>query len=140
MFALHPRLEQDTITLGQLSLSLLLLMNDVTYPWFILVPQRENVCEIHDLAEPDQIQLIRESSQLSKMLAQRFRADKMNVVSLGNIVAQLHLHHIVRYRTDAAWPAPVWGRTPPIPYKDVEIDRIRRLVAEGLGDALRPFP
>jgi diadenosine tetraphosphate (Ap4A) HIT family hydrolase len=74
------------------------------------------------------------------MLAQRFRADKMNVVSLGNIVAQLHLHHIVRYRTDAAWPAPVWGRTPPIPYKDVEIDRIRRLVAEGLGDALRPFP
>jgi diadenosine tetraphosphate (Ap4A) HIT family hydrolase len=64
MFALHPRLEQDTITLGQLSLSLLLLMNDVTYPWFILVPQRENVCEIHDLAEPDQIQLIRESSQL----------------------------------------------------------------------------
>ena len=92
------------------------MMNDRNYPWFILVPNRENVQEIYELSDRDQALLADESSYLSKKLAQRFKADKMNVAALGNVVSQLHIHHIVRYTSDATWPEPVWGKIPARPY------------------------
>jgi len=125
MFALDPRLRNDTITLGQLPLSRLLLMNDRTYPWFILVPQREGVREIYELDALDQQQLLRESSHLAKTLAALFHPDKLNIAALGNVVPQLHLHHVVRFRHDPSWPAPVWGKAPAVPYPPEEIATIR---------------
>ena len=116
MFSLHPKLSEDTITLGDFPLCRLLLMNDSTYPWFILVPRRDDLREIHELTEADQQQLLKESSQLARQLVALFKADKLNVAALGNLVPQLHLHHIVRYQKDPCWPAPVWGKTLPVPY------------------------
>ena len=124
MFELHPRLKEDCFEVGRFELCLLLLMNDANYPWFILVPQREGVTEIHDLSEEDQQQLMRESSYLSLKVAEAFSADKMNVAALGNMVPQLHLHHIVRYRDDIAWPGPVWGAHRAKPYGNVERDEV----------------
>jgi len=115
---LHPQLKQDCFIVGQFPLSALLLLNDRMYPWFILVPQRENVSEIHQLAESDQQQLMRESSLLAACIEQEFKADKINIAALGNMVPQLHIHHIVRYKTDPAWPAPVWGNRPAVPYNE----------------------
>ena len=40
-FALDPRLQRETIPVGDLDLSRLLLMNDATYPWLVLVPRRD---------------------------------------------------------------------------------------------------
>ena len=62
--------------------------------------------------------MLAESSQLSAVLEQSFQADKLNIAALGNIVPQLHIHHIVRYKTDPAWPNPVWGHQPAAPYAD----------------------
>jgi diadenosine tetraphosphate (Ap4A) HIT family hydrolase len=121
-FALHPRLAADTFTLGDFPLCRLLLMNDAQYPWFILVPRRENAREIYQLADADQQQLLRESARLSRAVMEEFRGDKLNVAALGNVVPQLHVHHVVRYSGDPAWPAPVWGRHPPRPYTDAERD------------------
>lgn len=118
---LHPQLEKDCLHLGRFPLCHLLLMRDANYPWFILVPEREAVTEIHQLGEADQHQLIRESSALAAVLAQAFAADKLNIAALGNVVPQLHIHHIVRYRNDPAWPAPVWGKLPPRPYTEPEL-------------------
>ena len=118
MFALHPKLSEDTIELGDFPLCRLLLMNDVTYPWFILVPRRNDIREIHELNEADQQQLLKESSQLARQLGAVFQADKLNVAALGNLVPQLHLHHIVRYQDDPSWPAPVWGKAAPVPYTE----------------------
>jgi len=95
-------------------------MKDSNYPWFILVPDREHITEIHQLNETDQQQLISESSTLSRLIDQQFNADKINIAALGNLVPQLHIHHIVRYKTDAAWPAPVWGKCPVKAYTDEE--------------------
>ena len=117
MFTLDPRLQNDTIALGSFPLSLLLLMNDCTYPWLILVPQRPDIREIFQLATADQQQLLRESSLLAAALVAQFYPDKLNIAALGNVVSQLHLHHVVRYRNDPAWPAPVWGKAPPVPYQ-----------------------
>ena len=96
MFELHHRLKEDCCELGSFKLCTLLLLNDINYQWFILVPRRENISEIFQLTEVDQHQLAKESSYLSSMLSKVFKADKMNVASLGNIVPQLHVHHIVR--------------------------------------------
>ena len=109
MSDLHPQLEKDCLLLGQFKLSKLLLMKDANYPWFILVPDREAITEIYQLDESDQQQLIQESSIMAKMLVDDFQADKVNIGALGNVVPQLHVHHIARYHNDPAWPAPVWG-------------------------------
>lgn len=136
MFKLHPRLAQDCLTVGDFPLCRLLLMNDANYPWFILVPKRESIREIFELSGGDQIQLLHESSLLSKAIADYFRADKINLAALGNVVPQLHIHHIARFATDPAWPAPVWGYTSAKPYSDENSSRLVRIVKELLQDDL----
>lgn len=115
-FELHPRLAADCFVLGDLQLSRLLLMNDAQYPWCMLVPRIPGAREIHELAESEQVQLLRESVQLGRAMMRAFGGLKLNVAALGNVVPQLHVHHIVRFDTDPAWPAPVWGRVPPVSY------------------------
>ncbi|MEH6558804.1 MAG: HIT domain-containing protein [Oceanicoccus sp.] len=109
MFELHPRLVKDCIEVGDFPLSKVMLLNDCHYPWVILVPKRQSIQEIYELSPIDQQQLVIESSAVSAAMAEHFSADKMNVAALGNMVPQLHIHHIVRYKSDAAWPKPVWG-------------------------------
>ena len=136
MFILDPRLQHDTIALGRFPLSLLRLMNDRTYPWLILVPQRPDIREIYQLEPVDQQQLLRESSRLAATLAALFRPDKLNIAALGNVVPQLHLHHVVRFRNDPAWPAPVWGKTAPVAYPADELQALRRRLLPGLAGFL----
>ncbi len=121
MFELHTRLKTDCIHIGNFPLCQLLLMNDANYPWFILVPQRDGIREIFELSEDDQKQLLWESSHLSKVIAAYFKADKINVAALGNMVPQLHVHHIARFTDDLAWPAPVWGHADARPYKKKQL-------------------
>lgn len=117
-YRLHERLQADTLDLGQSALCDIRLMNDQSWPWIILVPRRMAVREIYDLTVADQQQLLRESSCLGQGMMALFEGDKLNVAALGNMVPQLHLHHIVRFEGDPAWPAPVWGRQQPVPYTD----------------------
>ena len=132
-FRLHPQLQQDTIVVGHFPLSLLLLHKDANYPWFILVPQRADLTEIHQLNKDDRTQLMAESCQLSEVLEVVFEADKLNLAAIGNMVPQLHYHHVVRYRGDPAWPAPVWGAVPAVAYEAEELDERLRLVRQGLA-------
>lgn len=136
MAEIHSQLLHDCRVAGRFPLCHLLVMIDRQYPWCILVPDREHVTEIHQLAEVDQQQLMRESSFLSTVMEAVFRPDKMNVAALGNVVSQLHIHHIARYRTDAAWPAPVWGKFPAQPYAPDELeamaDRLTGKLEQGL--------
>ncbi len=134
MFKLHPGLEADCITVGSFPLCRLLLMNDASYPWFILVPQRAGIREIFELPEDDQRQLLWESSTLSRIISDHFKADKINVAALGNMVPQLHIHHIVRYESDPAWPAPVWGHAPATPYPEEELSELVATVAGLMPD------
>ena len=138
MFSLHPHLAQDTIALGRFELCRLLLMNDSSYPWFILVPERENVREIHELGDANRHQLWEESVELSRVLTTLFKPDKLNIAALGNQVPQLHVHHIVRYTHDPAWPHPVWCRLPPKPYYSAEIHKLNTLLSKNLGGTLKP--
>lgn len=129
LFVLDSRLEADTLPVGSLSLSQVLLMNDRRYPWVILVPRRDGIREWIDLDETDGRQLWQESMQVCRVLRELFGGDKLNVGALGNIVEQLHVHHLVRRRDDPAWPAPVWGHSPAENYADddakLTVERLR---------------
>ncbi|MEQ1484843.1 MAG: HIT family protein [Methyloglobulus sp.] len=120
-FNLHPQLERDCITVGRLTLCRLLLMNDKQFPWFILVPEIEGITEIFQLDRQQRGLLIEESSFLAEQLNTLYKADKINIAAIGNLVPQLHVHHVVRYRSDKAWPAPVWGKFAAIPYSEQEL-------------------
>jgi len=134
MTTLHPQLQKDCLIVGRFKLCHLLLMNDANYPWLILVPDRDNITEIYQLTEEDQAQLIRESSTVAKMLTQHFDADKINIAALGNVVPQLHIHHISRYRHDAAWPKPIWGQAPAKAYSDDALTKVLDKLRTALGD------
>jgi len=123
-FILHPCLKKDCIALGKLELCHVLLMNDSQFPWIILVPDRENITEIYQLPESEQQLLAQESSWVSQKMAEHYQADKMNIAALGNLVPQLHIHHIVRYTTDKLWPAPIWGVLPAQAYTEKEVQKI----------------
>lgn len=137
VFELHPQLGRDCLTVGRFELCRLLLMRDANYPWFILVPMRNGITEIFQLQRPDQLRLIAESSALARALAEAFRADKINIAALGNVVPQLHIHHIVRYRDDPAWPFPVWGRVPAAPYAADRLAGTLATVKESLSGEVR---
>ena len=136
MFKLHPQLAQDCLPLGSLGLCRLLLMNDAHYPWFVLVPEREDLSELYQLSDLDRQRLWEESALLCRALLEGFAPHKLKIAALGNQVPQLHVHHIVRYRHDPAWPQPVWGKLPLKPYYSAEIEKLRTLMRSLLGEAL----
>lgn len=124
MFELHPQLAQDSIVVCDLTLCRVLLANDCQYPWLILVPMRNDIKEVIDLSEQEQALMWLESAKVSKMMKSCYKPDKLNIAALGNMVPQLHLHHVARYTSDAAWPAPIWGLHPAQPYPEHQIEQI----------------
>lgn len=110
-FELHPQLVKDTSLIGQFPLCVALLHKDNAVPWIILVPKRENLRELHHLPMKEQQQFLLESQAVSQALEATFQPDKLNFGALGNMVPQLHIHHIARFKDDIAWPGPVWGNT-----------------------------
>jgi diadenosine tetraphosphate (Ap4A) HIT family hydrolase len=115
-FELHPQLATDTIEIDRWDCCRVLLMNDASYPWLILVPQRADVRELHKLSADDLALATAEIVRASKAMERLFQPVKMNVAALGNMVPQLHIHVIARFTDDAAWPNPVWGAAPAVPY------------------------
>ena len=108
-FSLHPQLAADTVPVGDLALTRLLLANDANYPWLILVPRRMGASELIDLENNEQVQLIAEIDAAGRALKTITECEKLNVAALGNVVAQLHVHVIGRRHNDKAWPKPIWG-------------------------------
>ncbi|TAN60310.1 HIT family protein [bacterium] len=128
MFALDDKLKQGSAEVASLDLCLVLLMNDKTWPWLILVPRVKNAREIRELSKPDRTLLMEEIVIASNVIERLYKPDKINIGALGNVVPQLHVHVIGRFKSDKAWPGPVWGALPPVPYAAHELqDAIKDL-------------
>ena len=78
------------------------------FPWVILIPKRNKITDISDLNSKDQILLIKEIVYVSKVMKKLFKTSKLNVEKIGNIVPQLHIHIIARFKKDSSWPLSVW--------------------------------
>lgn len=124
MFTLHPQLADDTVPVADWALSRVLLMNDARFPWLILVPRRAGLSELFDLKHAERMVLAEELNRASLGLKTIFKAKKINVGALGNIVPQLHIHVVVRTEADAAWPGAVWGHGRPVPYEAAARDSL----------------
>jgi diadenosine tetraphosphate (Ap4A) HIT family hydrolase len=133
-FALDERLAADTVPVARLRLSDLLLMEDARFPWLLLVPRRGGASEIVDLADEDQRALLREIADVSAALRAATGCDKLNVAALGNVVPQLHVHIVARFRHDTAWPKPVWGSGAAIAYEPTARDKLAGQIRSFLSD------
>jgi diadenosine tetraphosphate (Ap4A) HIT family hydrolase len=132
VWSLDPKLAADTVPVGDLALSRVLLANDANYPWLILVPRRPALTEIIDLNENEQAQLLGEIAAAARALKDVTRCDKLNIAALGNMVAQLHVHVIARFARDAAWPKPVWGAISPCAYNPGMREELTGAIRRGL--------
>lgn len=117
-FQLDSRLDADTIPVGDLALCSVLLLNDARFPWFVLVPRVEGASELTDLTDEQAAQLMQELRIATRVMLELSKPDKVNVGALGNMVPQLHVHVIGRFRSDPAWPGPVWGHGTKTSYPD----------------------
>ncbi len=114
-FELHPRLAADTSFIADWPLCRVLLMEDARYFWLVLVPRRDGVSEITELSPEDRAALMEEAARAGRIIK---GGGKLNIGALGNLVPQLHLHVVARKAGDPAWPGPVWGHSPAVPYDD----------------------
>src|SRR5690348_4039681 len=122
-FTTDPKIAADSLMLVPLGLSDVRLMNDARFPWLILVP-RVDVTEVIDLESDDRIRLLNEITEVATALRTATGCDKLNIATLGNVVSQLHVHIVARFKTDPAWPKPVWGSGEPVAYAPAARDKL----------------
>ena len=135
MFQIDTKLQSDNIFVNKLAISQLFLANDSNYPWFILIPEIEGeITEIIDLSFDNQKILLKEINLISQFLLKNFRPDKLNIANLGNVVSQLHIHIIGRFKNDLAFPRPIWGIGDKILYQksdsDILVAKINKFISE----------
>lgn len=116
MFDLHPTLKADTVELTRWDVCRVLLMKDANYPWLILVPERQGLSGLQQLADTDRPVVMEEINHASRAMQELYDPVRINVAALGNVVEQLHIHVIARFDDDPAWPGPVWGVKPRLDY------------------------
>ncbi len=130
-FAVDPVIVSLTRKLADWPLCRVFLYNDSRYQWGLLVPRRPGTVEMCDLSAEDQQQLMAEIVQLSNLIRPLPGVEKLNVGNLGNMVTQLHVHVIGRYKGDPAWPGPVWGHSDPAPWPDPAVAPLSLAVTSG---------
>lgn len=131
---LHPVLAKDCSTVCSLSICEVLLMNDSQYPWLILVPDRAGLKDLDELADADTTLVYADINRASTVLRNLVHPTKLNVAALGNMVPQLHIHVIARFKADKAWPKPVWGTHPPLPYAANELQNLLTSLRKAFGN------
>ena len=107
-FKLHKKFSKSSHHLLDLKLCTVRLHNNSKFPWIMLIPKRKNINDITDLNSKDQMLLMKEIVFSSKVMKKLFKTSKLNVEKVGNIVPQLHIHIIARYKKDSSWPLSVW--------------------------------
>ncbi|KTD24548.1 MULTISPECIES: HIT family protein [Legionella] len=108
VFAVDSRIEMSSVLLADWTLSRLYFKKDANFPWIILVPREENVQEIYQLSSPKRQILTEEIAAISQIMRDYFQPEKLNIGALGNIVSQLHVHVVARFKEDKAWPHSIW--------------------------------
>ena len=94
--------------IADLKLCSIRLIDNIKFPWIILIPKRKNINDISELNSKDQMLLMKEIVHCSKLMKKFFKTKKLNVEKIGNIVPQLHIHIIARSTKDSSWPLSVW--------------------------------
>ena len=124
-FELHPRLASGGFELGKLSGCRLLLKNNALFPWFILIPEVEDIEDLHQLEPVHYVEVMLAQRQVCEFVSSHFQPEKLNVGCIGNQVRQMHIQIIGRSTDDPAWPGTVWAFPGKQGYAEEEIETIR---------------
>jgi diadenosine tetraphosphate (Ap4A) HIT family hydrolase len=127
-FALDERLQRDCFVLGRMEYSRVLLMNNASVPWFVLVPATTET-EIFDLPSTERAMLWDEVDRLAEYIRHDPCIDKLNIAAIGNVVSQLHVHVVGRWQDDYCWPDVVWGQPSEETYTDEAVAELTKSVA-----------
>lgn len=127
MHQIDSRIESSSFKITDWPLCEVRLKNNKQYPWLILIPRTPSlITEIFDLSESERNTLMHEITRSSQIMQNHFLPDKINIGTLGNIVPQLHIHVIARFKNDASWPHSVWqANTPDNAY---DTDNLKQLI------------
>ena len=109
MFKLDNRLENDSFFMQEIKNFQIRLMNVQEFFWIVLIPIKPNLIELSDLEVDERNELLNFAVDLGNYIKSDQNFDKVNIGILGNVVAQLHLHIVLRNKDDPALPGPVWG-------------------------------
>jgi len=109
VFKLDNRLENDSFFMQEIKNFQIRLMNVQEFFWIVLIPIKPNLIELSDLEVDERNELLNFAIDLGNYIKSDQNFDKVNIGMLGNVVAQLHLHIVLRNKDDPAWPGPVWG-------------------------------
>jgi diadenosine tetraphosphate (Ap4A) HIT family hydrolase len=108
LFKIDKKFLKSSHHIADLKLCSIRLHDNSKFPWVILIPKRIKITDITDLNSKDQILLMKEIVHCSKLMKMTFKTKKLNVEKIGNLVPQLHIHIIARYKNDLTWPLSVW--------------------------------
>ena len=105
---INKRFLKESYLITELKLCSVRFINNSKFPWIILIPKRKKITDITELKTKDQVLLMKEIVYCSKIMKKTFKTKKLNVEKIGNIVSQLHIHVIARFKNDSSWPLSVW--------------------------------
>lgn len=138
-FRLDPAFDGGSAGAADWPLCHVRLQDDARFPWLILIPRRAGLTELDQLAPADLTQLMQEvlhAGEVVRGLGHLIErpVEKLNVATLGNVTAQLHVHVIGRRANDPVWPDPVWGRGKAEPWPIVTRQALITRIGTGAGD------
>lgn len=82
---------------------------DAQYPGLTRVIWQAHVREMTDLDPSARAEVMEAVWTVEKVMRQVLRPDKINLASLGNVVAHVHWHVIPRFQDDAHFPDAIWA-------------------------------
>ena len=128
MWRMDSQLQRDGRLIASLATSDWMLMDDSRFPWLVQVPRHEGARLMTDLPKIMREAARQESDLVVEVLHMLFQPDHINVAQIGNVVSQLHIHHVARFHDDALWPKPIWAQTPAVAYTESQYrDRLALL-------------
>ncbi len=133
-FTLDKRLQADCHVLFESDATSYLLHKNAEVLWLIMVPHTEQT-EFYELEVALQEELCRQINRLSAFLQSHFSIDKINLATIGNVVAQMHIHVIGRRHDDAYWPDVVWGQSFDKTYSPAEVESLRQQLQDCLSQS-----
>jgi len=100
-----------------------LRIEDVSFPAFYRVVWQAHRAELTDLSAAERGLCLEAVARVETVLREQLRPTKVNLASLGNMVAHLHWHVIARFDWDSHFPQPIWGQA----QREVEPPAVSRL-------------
>ena len=134
LFTIHPRLAAGSHFLGKAANCQVLLKDNASFPWLLIVPEvADGVEDLHQLEPSRYAEVMELMRVVSIFVSGYFKPDKLNVACIGNQVRQMHIHVVGRGEGDAAWPGTVWACAEKKPWEPGRVGEIREAARGALA-------